>query len=258
MTVFATLAFFAGLATAVAPFAQARRIALRRSSEDVSLWWLGLYGAGCVVWLAYGISIASVPLIATQAIAAVGACAAMLLGLHFRDLGDPSDWAPLRRLRSALESRLGAVRREQEAQPPPLAVPAELVVEEARHSYFSDASSPRARPVVDRFGRAVGVLRRSDIAALPVAERASRLVADIADRDVPPIDFTERDESRVVARRTVARTGLAFGAERRRHLVVPSASEGRAQRRGSGGNTTHKHRGGRSRQIAVKAQGDRL
>ena len=84
MTIFADVALVAGLLTAVAPFAQARRILRRRSSNDVSLTWPGLYAGGCLVWIGYGISIGSVPLIVSQSVAAAGSAVATFLTVRWR------------------------------------------------------------------------------------------------------------------------------------------------------------------------------
>ena len=259
MTVLATLALIAGLAAAAAPLAQARRIVRRRSSDDVSLWWLGLYGFGCLVWFAYGISIASVPLIATQALAGIGAGTALLLGLHFRDLPEASLWAPLRRLRRRLARRLGSTRRTRPVAAPTPSVPAELVVEEARRTYFRDGDGDRALPVVDRWGRAVGILRGSDIAALPPSERASLLVTDLADREAL-IARVEVEPARPAEHRSVVRAGLALAAERRRQRAAvgaPSASDGHAPRRSSGDDDRHTRRASRKRRTTVPVRGAR-
>lgn len=65
----ATLALVAGVGCAAAPLAQAARISRTGSAHDVSLIWLGLYALGSGVWLLYGATIASLPLIISQAIA---------------------------------------------------------------------------------------------------------------------------------------------------------------------------------------------
>ncbi len=52
----AALALGYGGVAALSPLAQLHRVARRKSSADVSLTWLALYGGGCVVWLLYGAS----------------------------------------------------------------------------------------------------------------------------------------------------------------------------------------------------------
>lgn len=58
-----------GLVCGLAPLAQAVRIRVKRSSEEISLVWLGLYGCGAAVWLAYGAARGSVPLVISQGVA---------------------------------------------------------------------------------------------------------------------------------------------------------------------------------------------
>jgi MtN3 and saliva related transmembrane protein len=217
-------ALVVGVAAAVASFAQARRILRRRSSDDVSLWWLGLYSAGCVVWIAYGISIGSAPLVASQSVALAGSATATVLALRFRRFDGHPSWVSkplLRRLRAEEQRPSSAPRIGDVMRPAPSAVLDELVVEEASRGFFRGPAQgePTVLPVVDRHGRAVGILRCADIAALPPADRASRLVAQLADRDAAVIAWTGLDAGRVLARPAVARAGFALATDRRRRLV---------------------------------------
>jgi len=222
MSLLADLALVAGVATAVAPFVQARRILRRRSSDDVSLWWLSLYGAGCFVWIAYGVSIASAPLVASQAVAAVGAAAATVLALRFRRVNGDRWREMLRPLRGLdEEDRHASPAPISEVMlPPAVVVPDELVVEEACRRFFGDAGhDPSTLPVVDRAGRAVGVLERAEIEALPKVDRTSCLVADLADRDPGLIASMGLDAGPVLERQAVVRSGVALVVDRRRRLV---------------------------------------
>jgi uncharacterized protein (TIGR00106 family) len=87
MSALAILALSFGLACALAPLAQAARIAATDSAHDVSLIWLVLYGVGSGVWLSYGIGIASVPLIASQATALLSIGITLALATRHRRRG---------------------------------------------------------------------------------------------------------------------------------------------------------------------------
>lgn len=212
MTALAEVALVAGLVTAVVPFAQARRILRRRSSENVSLTWLCLYGAGCLVWIAYGISIASAPLVASQSVAAAGSAAATFLTIRWRRR---TALARVDRPRGRPSS--SALRVGDVMLPSPSAVSEELVVEEARRCFFGRDAG--ALPVVDHAGRAVGILSGGAIAALAPLDRASCLVAQLADRDPALVAETVLDAAEVLGREAVVRTGFAMVTDRRHRLV---------------------------------------
>jgi MtN3 and saliva related transmembrane protein len=215
MTALADVALVAGLVTAVAPFAQARRILRRRSSDDVSLTWLWFYGGGCLVWIAYGISIESVPLVVSQAVAAAGSAVAILLTVRWRrPAGEEPPGSNGRRRDRSHSSRL---RVEDVMLPSPSVISEELVVEEARRSFAAGLSG--ALPVVDHAGRAVGVLNAADIGALPPLARASCLVGQLADRDPAILARAAAGAAEVLGREAVMRTGFAMVTDGRRRLV---------------------------------------
>lgn len=218
MTALAEVALVAGLVTAVVPFVQARRILRRRSSEDVSLTWLWLFGAGSLVWIAYGISIASAPLVASQSVAAAGWAAATFLAIRWRrPEGGPRRTALARVDRRRGRPSSSALRVGDVMLPSPSAVSEELVVEEARRCFFGRDAG--ALPVVDHAGRAVGILSGGAIAALAPLDRASCLVAQLADRDPALVAETVVDAAEVLGREAVVRTGFAMVTDRRHRLV---------------------------------------
>jgi uncharacterized protein YqgV (UPF0045/DUF77 family)/uncharacterized protein with PQ loop repeat len=87
MSALAILALCFGLVCALAPLAQAARILATESAHDVSLIWLTLYGVGSGVWLSYGIGIASIPLIASQATALLSVGLTLALAARHRRRG---------------------------------------------------------------------------------------------------------------------------------------------------------------------------
>ena len=84
MSALATLALVTGLLCALAPLAQAARIARTGSAHDVSLIWLALYAAGSAVWISYGVAIDSLPLIVSQSTALVCVAVALFLAMRHR------------------------------------------------------------------------------------------------------------------------------------------------------------------------------
>jgi uncharacterized protein with PQ loop repeat len=84
MNALAMLALASGIVCALAPLAQAARIGMTGSSDDVSLVWLCLYAAGSVVWTAYGATIGSLPLVVSQSIALASVVVALLLAGRYR------------------------------------------------------------------------------------------------------------------------------------------------------------------------------
>ena len=67
-----------GVVAGAASLLQARRMARRGTSSDVSLAFLGLYVAGYALWLLYGLAIGSLPLILVDAVGML--CGAATLG----------------------------------------------------------------------------------------------------------------------------------------------------------------------------------
>src|SRR5688572_18666887 len=82
-----------GVGAAGAVLLQARQIVRRRSSCDVSARFFATYAGGYAVWLLYGISIGSLPLILVDA--AGLACGLLTLAITLRMRGSllrPSSW----------------------------------------------------------------------------------------------------------------------------------------------------------------------
>jgi uncharacterized protein with PQ loop repeat len=112
----AVLALAYGGLAALAPLIQLHRVARRRSSADISLTWLALYGGGCVVWLLYGASAGSTPLVVSQAVGLVSGAATFVVAWRFRDAhGSPP--APVAEVRVGPGAGRGsrAGRRERAA-----------------------------------------------------------------------------------------------------------------------------------------------
>ena len=68
----------------LAPLAQLRRVVKRKSAGDISVTWLALYGGGCLVWLLYGASAGSLPLIVSQAASLASVSATLVVVRRFR------------------------------------------------------------------------------------------------------------------------------------------------------------------------------
>ena len=73
-----------GVAMAVAPLLQVRRILRRRSSHDVSLGYLVVLLVGFVLWVAYGVSLRNPALIVPNAIAFAVGATTIAVALRFR------------------------------------------------------------------------------------------------------------------------------------------------------------------------------
>jgi MtN3 and saliva related transmembrane protein len=68
-TVLAFAAASCGIAMGLSPLLQLRRVAVRRSSADVSVAYLGVLFVGFVSWLSYGVALGNVPLIVSNVVA---------------------------------------------------------------------------------------------------------------------------------------------------------------------------------------------
>ena len=99
----AALATAYGVGGALSVLLQARQMHARGSSADVSVRFLGIYVGGYAVWLLYGLSIASVPVVVVHALGlATGAAVVQVIGrtatLYRRNpeitgkTGDPPPW----------------------------------------------------------------------------------------------------------------------------------------------------------------------
>ncbi len=80
----AVLAAFWGVAMAIAPVLQIRRMLARRSSEDVSLGFLAVLLVGFVIWLSYGAAIGNVALIIPNVVALLVGIATFGVAWRFR------------------------------------------------------------------------------------------------------------------------------------------------------------------------------
>jgi len=83
-TVLASAAALCGIAMGLSPLLQLRRVAVRRSSADVSVAYLGVLFVGFVLWLTYGVAIANVPLIVSNVVALATNVLTITAVLRFR------------------------------------------------------------------------------------------------------------------------------------------------------------------------------
>jgi len=77
-------ATIAGLAMAFSPILQIRRMRRTRSSNDVSLLYLGLLCVGFVVWVAYGVAIPNWVLVGTNSASLAFMAFTILVALRYR------------------------------------------------------------------------------------------------------------------------------------------------------------------------------
>ncbi|WP_210491966.1 CBS domain-containing protein [Patulibacter sp. SYSU D01012] len=122
-------------------------------------------------------------------------------------------------LREALRSALRPAPQAAGSAPatPTVAASAEQMVEEAARGALGHGRA--AVPVVDHAGRAVGVLRAADVAALHPAERAERLVGTVAVRDRELLAGPDDDVAALRRRPAVAAAGLGLVVDRRGVLL---------------------------------------
>jgi MtN3 and saliva related transmembrane protein len=73
-----------GIAMAVSPVLQIRKIVQHRSSHGISLGYMTVLFIGFLLWLAYGISIENWALILPNVVAAVVIAATMIVVLRYR------------------------------------------------------------------------------------------------------------------------------------------------------------------------------
>ena|ERR1700758_1801301 len=81
-----------GIAGALSVLLQARQMLARGDSRDVSTRFLGAYVGGYAVWLLYGLSLSSVPIILVDSVGL--ACGAVTLAVALMLRGD--GWLPAR------------------------------------------------------------------------------------------------------------------------------------------------------------------
>jgi uncharacterized protein with PQ loop repeat len=80
----AVIAATTGIVMATAPVLQIRRMFARRSSDDLSLAYLGVLLVGFVVWISYGISLGNFALIIPNVVALIVTVTTIVVALRFR------------------------------------------------------------------------------------------------------------------------------------------------------------------------------
>jgi MtN3 and saliva related transmembrane protein len=80
----AVIAATTGIVMATAPVLQIRRMFVRRSSDDLSLAYLGVLLIGFVVWISYGISLGNFALIIPNFVALIVTVTTIVVALRFR------------------------------------------------------------------------------------------------------------------------------------------------------------------------------
>lgn len=83
-TVLAFAAASCGIAMGLSPLLQLRRVAVRRSSADVSVAYLAVLFVGFVLWLSYGVAIVNAPLIVSNVVALTTNVLTIAAVLRFR------------------------------------------------------------------------------------------------------------------------------------------------------------------------------
>ena len=89
----AVVATVYGMVSALAALLQARQLLERRRSCDVSALLFAVYLGGYVVWLAYGLSLGSAPIVAVNAVGLVSIATVLVIVLALRgSISNPSSW----------------------------------------------------------------------------------------------------------------------------------------------------------------------
>ncbi len=86
VTVLAFAAATWGVAMAVSPVLQIRKIVRHRSSRGVSLGYMAVLFVGFLLWLAYGIALGNWALIVPNTVAAIVIVATIVVALRYRRL----------------------------------------------------------------------------------------------------------------------------------------------------------------------------
>jgi MtN3 and saliva related transmembrane protein len=73
-----------GVLMALAPLLQLRLMVRRRDASSVSLGWIGVLFVGFVLWLFYGLTISSPPLVITNAVACLTHVGVLVAVLRYR------------------------------------------------------------------------------------------------------------------------------------------------------------------------------
>ena len=84
MTLLATAATLYGVGGALSVLVQARQMHVRGSSRDVSLRFLATYVGGYAIWLLYGLSIASTPIVLVHALGLTCGVVTLAVALQLR------------------------------------------------------------------------------------------------------------------------------------------------------------------------------
>jgi uncharacterized protein with PQ loop repeat len=91
----ATAATLYGVGGALSVLLQARQMLTRGASGDVSLRFLGTYVGGYAIWLLYGISVQSVPIVLVHALGLVTGTVTLTVALKLRHpLLRQRSWSP--------------------------------------------------------------------------------------------------------------------------------------------------------------------
>jgi MtN3 and saliva related transmembrane protein len=80
----AIVAATTGVIMAASPVLQIRRMLVTRSSEDLSLAYLGVLVVGFAVWVSYGISLGNLALIIPNSVAIIVTITTIAVALRFR------------------------------------------------------------------------------------------------------------------------------------------------------------------------------
>ena len=89
-----TAATVYGVLAALKALLQTRQMLARRSSRDVSAGFLASYAGGYAIWLAYGLSTGSIPLIVVDIVGLLCAGLTLAVALSLRgSLSRPATWS---------------------------------------------------------------------------------------------------------------------------------------------------------------------
>ena len=80
----AVLAASWGVLMAVSPTLQIRRIVQRRSSDDISIGYLGVLLVGFVLWIGYGLSLPNLAIVVPNSVALVVGLATVIVARRYR------------------------------------------------------------------------------------------------------------------------------------------------------------------------------
>jgi uncharacterized protein with PQ loop repeat len=86
----AAVATVYGIGGGLSVLLQARQICARGSSGDVSLRFLTTYVGGYAIWLLYGLSLASVPIVAVNAVGLASGAVTLSVALRMRGSPQPA------------------------------------------------------------------------------------------------------------------------------------------------------------------------